>query len=262
MIHSAQQFGVVVIGDEILNGKRADKHLSHVISDLHSRGMQLAWSRVVCDERRRLVRELKITQLDDIPVLCFGGIGATPDDQTRQAAADAFGRPLIRHADAAVMINQQFKGQVTPERLRMADLPEDCLLIPNAFNRIPGFTLYEHHFFPGFPQLAWPMLEWVLDRYYPTRGIQQVERSARVFSDRESELVQLMEELSGRHPDAKLFSLPHMAAVNWIEIGFRGEQGTVDAAFADLVSALTTSALHFETLNTAMGPRLLKHAAV
>ena len=261
-MHAVQQFGVAVIGDEILCGKRADKHLSHVIKMLHSRGMQLAWSRVVGDDRRRLVHELKITQLDDIPVLCFGGIGATPDDQTRQAAAEAFGRPLTRHPDAAAMIHLQFKAEATPERLRMADLPEDCLLIPNTCNRIPGFTLYEHHFFPGFPQLAWPMLEWVLDRYYPVRGTRQLERSVRVLSDRESDLVQLMEVLTGRHPDAKLFSLPHMAAVNSIELGFRGEQGAVDAAFADLISALTSSALQFERLNTAVGSRPLRRVGV
>jgi len=66
-------------------------------------------------------------------------------------------------------------------------------------------------------------LDWVLDRYYPTRATRQVERSVRVPSAHESDLIQLMEALSGRHPDAKLFSLPHISAVNTIEIGFRGE---------------------------------------
>jgi len=125
------QFGVVVIGDEILCGKRTDKHLPHVIEILQVHGMQVAWSRVVGDHRQRLVNELKMTQLDTLPVLCFGGIGATPDDQTRQAAAEAFGTRLHRHPDAAVMIEEQFGEGAYPNRMRMADLPEDCLLIPN-----------------------------------------------------------------------------------------------------------------------------------
>ncbi|MGB5536318.1 MAG: molybdopterin-binding protein, partial [Thiogranum sp.] len=102
------QFGMVVIGDEILCGKRTDKHLPHVIEVLQARGMQVGWSRVVGDHRQRLVHELQLSQLDALPVLCFGGIGATPDDQTRQAAAEAFGTGLARHPDAAAMIEDRF----------------------------------------------------------------------------------------------------------------------------------------------------------
>ncbi len=242
------QFGMVVIGDEILCGKRTDKHLPHVIDVLQARGMQVAWSRVVSDNRPRLVHELELSQLDAVPVLCFGGIGATPDDQTRQAAAEAFGSRLVRHPDAAAMIEEQFGEDAYPHRIRMADLPEDCLLIPNPHNRIPGFILYDHHFFPGFPSMAWPMLDWVLDQYYPQVAAPQTEKSVRVFHARESDLVQLMVELSAGLSGAKLFSLPHMNSIASIELGFRGEQSAVEAAFSGLVSALTTRSLEFECL--------------
>lgn len=259
---TASQFGVVITGDEILCGKRTDRHLPRVIETLHNRGMRVAWSRVVGDDRRRLVRELQMTQQDGIPVLCFGGIGATPDDQTRQAAAEAFGVPLATHPDAAAIIRHHFGTEAYPDRIRMAVLPEDCLLIPNAHNDIPGFTLYDHHFFPGFPLLAWPMLDWVLDHYYPSGAQSQAERSCRVFCARESDLVRLMEELARRHPDAKLFSLPHMAEINSIEIGFRGEQGAVEVASADLHAALKKSALYFEDLNRAADCVPVKCSAV
>lgn len=257
-----KQFGVVVVGDEILTGKRTDKHFSHVIETLHARGMQIAWSRVVSDDHQRLVHELKLTQQDSIPVLCFGGIGATPDDQTRQAAAEAFGTRLIRHPDAVTMIENQFADEAYPNRILMADLPGDCLLIPNAHNQIPGFTLYDHHFFPGFPDMAWPMLEWVLDHYYPSNTQQQLEKSLRVINVPESELIQLMNQLSGCHPGVSLFSLPHMAEVKSIEIGFRGEYGAVVAAFSDLVSALQGHALHFKISNSDLESKALTHAAV
>jgi len=256
------QFGVVVIGEEILCGKRIDKHLPHVIEVLQERGMQVAWSRVVGDHRQRLVHELQMTQLDALPVLCFGGIGATPDDRTRQAAAEAFGTRLARHPDAAVMIEEQFGDNAYPNRIRMADLPEDCLLIPNPHNQIPGFTLYDHHFFPGFPSLAWPMLDWVLDCYYAQHAPREMEKSVRVFDARESDLVQLMDELSAIHPRAKLFSLPHMAENFSIELGFRGEQAAVDAAFADLVTALMSRALVFDCLHEAMSANALRQTAV
>ena len=239
------QFGVVVIGDEILCGKRTDKHLPHVIEILQARGMRVAWSRVVGDHRRRLVHELQLSQLDDLPVLCFGGIGATPDDQTRQAAAEEFGTRLVRHPDAAVMIEDQFGEDAYPNRICMADLPEDCLLIPGSHNRIPGFTLYNHHFFPGFPSMAWHMLDWVLDQYYPHHAAREKERSVRVFHVRESDLVQFMDELSVGLGGAKLFSLPHMGSAPSIELGFRGESSEVEAAFSRLVAVLSTRGLEY-----------------
>ena len=255
-------FGVLVIGDEILAGRRADRHLAHVIETLGKRGRQVVWSRGVGDDRRRLAHELKLAQQDVVPVFCFGGIGATPDDQTRQAAAEAFGVRLVRHPEAAAMIEKRFGAAAYPARIRLADLPQDCRLIPNAYNQIPGFTLYDHHFLPGFPDMAWPMLDWVLDTYYPLRRPQRVELSLRIFHAVESELIQAMNDLSVRHPDAKLFSLPHMAEVNSVELGFRGMHNPVEAAFADLVTALKQRGVHFEMLNHAAEPALVRRAAL
>jgi len=258
---AVRQFGVVIVGDEILCGKRADRHLPHVIEALQARGMQVAWSRVVGDHQQRLAHELKMTQLDALPVFCFGGIGATPDDRTRQAVADAFGTCLVKHPEAVTLIEDQFGEDAYPDRIRMADLPEDCLLIPNPCNQIPGFTLYDHHFLPGFPSMAWPMLDWVLDRYYPHNLMLEVEKSVKVLHARESELVQLMDALSVAHPRAKLFSLPHMAEINSIEFGFRGEPAAVDAAFTDLVKALNSRALVFEILHEGTAANAFKRAA-
>jgi len=246
MIKAPDKVGLVVVGDEVLLGKRHDRHFGHVTESMAKRGMQLAWCRYVGDDRQRLAEELRQTQLDDIPVFCFGGIGATPDDQTRQAAADAFGAKLVLHPEAASLIEEQFGEQAYPNRIRMAHLPEGCLLIPNPFNRIPGFTLYEHHFFPGFPQMAWDMLHWVLDTYYPSGREPDVERSVRVFSVKESELLGMMERLSARHPETRLFSLPHLGGVNSIELGFRGQAAEVEKAFAGLIEELNHRGLVFD----------------
>jgi molybdopterin-biosynthesis enzyme MoeA-like protein len=248
-MNDPQQFGVLVVGDEILTGKRTDRHLPHVIETLDRRGLRLAWARFAGDDRHRLVRELRSSAEDVVPVFCFGGIGATPDDRTRQAAAEAFDAPLVRNPEALAMIEARFGEDAYPNRVLMADLPEHAVLIPNAYNRIPGFSLYEHHFMPGFPVMAWPMLEWVLDHYYPEVHARQREVSVRVISVRESDLLQLMDELSGHHPAARLFSLPHLGEVNSIEIGFRGGQDAVDAAFAELLTCLQQRGLPFEVLN-------------
>jgi molybdopterin-biosynthesis enzyme MoeA-like protein len=243
--------GALIVGDELLLGRREDRHLPHLIDTLARRGMQLAWARYAGDERDRLAEELRQTQLYDVPVLCFGGIGATPDDQTRAAAAQAFGCELVRHPEAVRLIESQFGAEAYPHRIRMAELPEDCLLIPNPVNNIPGFTLFDHHFMPGFPRMAWPMLDWVLQRYFLQPGAQLAERALRVFGVRESDLVELMETLVLRHPDAKLFSLPHLGDASSIELGFRGPADAVAKAFADLVAELEGRALSYESASAA-----------
>ncbi len=260
-MNQPRRFGLLVIGDEILAGKRTDSHCPHVIETLDRRGLLLAWARFAGDDRRRLVRELRHTGEDRVPVFCFGGIGATPDDQTRQAAAEAFDAPLVRNPEALAMIEEQFHEEAYPNRVLMADLPEHAVLIPNPYNRIPGFSLYDHHFMPGFPVMAWPMLEWVLDRYYPAVHVRQQEASARILNVRESDLLQLMEQLSAQHPAARLFSLPHLGEVNSVEIGFRGEQAAVVAALAELVSCLEQRALLFEVLNGAADEQGTSRAA-
>ena len=246
------QFGVLVIGDEILSGKRQDKHFAHVIDTLRTRGQSVAWYRVVADDSKALCKSLLQSQQDCVPVLCFGGIGATPDDNTRQAAAQAFGCRLQVHAEALALIEYRFGAAARPNRVRMAELPEGCLLIPNPLNRIAGFTLYEHHFFPGFPDMAWPMLDWVLERYYPRNQSNTLyESSLRVFAVPESELLDLMERMTLEFPAARLFSLPRLGDPASIELGFRGERRVVDAAFARLQSELQQRHLLFEREDAA-----------
>jgi len=239
--------GVIIVGDEILSGKRQDRHLAHVIAVLAGRGLRVASCRYVGDDLQQLTEALRQSQLDDLPVVCFGGIGATPDDCTRQAAAKAFGSPLLMNTEAVALIEAQFGEGAYPYRIRMAELPEDCLLIPNPLNRIPGFTLYEHHFLPGFPEMAWPMLDWLLDTYYPLQSSRTYERSVRVAGVVESQLLTLMEQLSARHSEAKLFSLPRLGETNSIEIGFRGEREPVESAFAELLNAVSARGLTIQS---------------
>ncbi len=67
-------------------------------------------------------------------VFVFGGIGATPDDHTRQCAADAAGLALVRHPRGAAIIEKRFGREAYPQRIHMAHLPSGCALIPNPVN--------------------------------------------------------------------------------------------------------------------------------
>jgi len=246
---ASPRIGALVIGDEILSGKRADKHLPHVIATLGARGLALAWARYEGDDRGRLTALLRESFASGDIVFSFGGVGATPDDHTRQAAAAALGVPLVRHPDAVAEIEARFGAEAYPHRVLMAEFPQGSTIIPNPFNRIASFSVRDHHFFPGFPQMAWPMLEWVLATRYPDLSQPPVaERAIAVFDAGESQLLPLMDENVARFPALKLFSLPTFLpdGRRRIELGVRGAPALVDEAFAHLVAGVRAAGFRFE----------------
>ena len=253
MTQKAPRFGLFIVGDEILSGKREDKHFAKVIELLGARGLRLSWARYLPDERDTITAALAHSFGSDEVVFSCGGIGSTPDDHTRQAAAAALGRPIVLHPEAEALIAQRCaemaaKGQGSADmttvenrqRLKMGEFPQGARIIPNPFNRIPGFAVDQHWVVPGFPVMAWPMIEWVLDAHYSAffNLAPQAERALLVFETAESLIVPLMEAVEARFPDVRAFSLPSVGdgrdgrpKRRHIELGVKGPADQVDEAF-------------------------------
>ena len=227
--------GAYVIGDEILVGKRQDKHFPFLIEALAKRGLRLSWAQYLGDEPERLIAAFKHSLAGGEMVFSFGGIGATPDDHTRQCVAAAAGVKVRLHPDAEREIRTRFGGELTPQRLRMGEFPEGSSIIPNPVNRIPGFSYGEHHFVPGFPQMARPMVEWVLDTRYRSLFDRDrwSEESIRVYEAGESQLIAAMEAVGAAYAGVKVFSLPSMGddgSRRHVELGVRGDPEQVRQA--------------------------------
>jgi molybdopterin-biosynthesis enzyme MoeA-like protein len=244
-------FGALIIGDEILSGRRDDKHLARTIAALESRGLALAWAHYIGDEPARIVAEIRAAAASGDAVFSFGGIGATPDDHTRQCAAQALGVPLALHPDAAVLIEQRGRetaaekgvaydttGPDHQRRLNMGVFPAGATLIPNPYNRIPGFSVGRLHFMPGFPVMAHPMLDWLLDTLYAGHARDRALRAVRVRGTNESALIPVFERVEAAFPGVRSFSLPsvdHPAFGPHIEIGVKGaDPQQVDLAMVAL----------------------------
>ncbi|MES9929186.1 MAG: molybdopterin-binding protein [Candidatus Thiodiazotropha sp. 6PDIVS] len=239
------KFGLIIIGDELLFGNRIDKHQAHFQTLLRQHGKQLTRCWILPDEQQSLIRHLSFSMCEQIPVFVCGGIGATPDDLTRNCAAEASGVSIERHSEAKKLIEGQFGESAYPTRIKMADLPSGCKLIPNPHNQIPGFTINHHYFLPGFPEMAWPMAEWVLKEYYSGTLKNFQERSLLVLNTPESSLVPLMDEMNLQLTDLKLFSLPKFNSKGCIELGLRGD-GEIDSAFETLQKALIEYGIPFQ----------------
>ena len=260
--------GLVIVGDEILSGKRADKHLPKVIELLSARGLSLSWARYVGDDRPRITADLQHAFNSRDLVFSCGGIGATPDDHTRQCAAAALGVELALHPEARELILERMRDVAAEQglpfepdradnqhRLNMGVFPLGAAIIPNPFNKIAGFSVRDVHFVPGFPVMAWPMIEWVLDQRYAHlhRTQRDVERSVIVFGAMEASLTPLMEDIEARFAGVKVFSLPSVDHPQWgrhIELGVKGAGDNV-AAYAALRHGL-------EQFGAKLGPELVR----
>lgn len=253
----APRIGLIIIGDEILSGRRQDKHLAKAIELLTERGMAVSWVRYVGDDPASITADLRHALSTGDVVFSFGGIGATPDDHTRACAAEAIGQPLALHPEARELIlarcremAEQEGAPFEPEssdtlrRLEMGRFPQGAAIIPNPYNRIPGFTLEGRvHFVPGFPVMAWPMVAWALDTLHADLHGQGrlAERSVVVYGAIESRLTPLMLDIEAKFSPVKVFSLPsvdHPVHGRHIELGVKGRAGDVDAAFAALREGL------------------------
>ncbi|WP_028007719.1 competence/damage-inducible protein A [Solimonas flava] len=237
--------GLLVIGDEILSGKRQDRHFARVIELLRARGMELSWARILGDDEAAIAEAIVAAQACGDALLSCGGIGATPDDCTRQAAARAFGVPIERHREAEALIVDQYGAAARPNRVLMADFPQGAALIPNPVNRVAGFSIGRCYFVPGFPEMAWPMLEWVLDG--PLRALHRAEpdiefRLRAIGTSGEGDLLPLMQETLARYPGIKLSSLPSRGGPErprHIEFGFKGARQPAGAAYRHFLAGLT-----------------------
>jgi molybdopterin-biosynthesis enzyme MoeA-like protein len=267
-------FGLIIIGDEIMSGKRQDKHLPKVIELMTARGLSLGWAEYIGDDPGRITATLKRAFESSEVVFSCGGIGATPDDHTRQCAGRALGLPLALHPEAKVLIQERMQDTAKEQgvayepdrpdnihRLNMGVFPEGADIIRNPYNKIPGFSCVgvaggRVHFVPGFPVMAWPMIESVLDTQYSAhfRLNAYIEKSVIILGAMEATLTPLMEAIEAAHPEVKVFSLPSVDHPQWgrhIELGVKGEPAAAERAYVGLRQGLQAFSLQY-------GPELVR----
>ncbi len=199
-------FYAVIIGTEILNGRRTDKHFDFIKSELQKYGHELFGSFIIKDDKELMRRTYKMVQEDPNAVMfSFGGIGSTPDDLTREIASEVFRRaPLVVHEQFQKDIIEKFAQEAYPHRIHMADLPPNAALLKNPVNNMSGFSLDNRFFFvPGFPSMAHPMLKDVIQKYF-NKSVEKYRYTLKANTS-ENTLIGVMQELPAT---IELSSLP------------------------------------------------------
>jgi molybdopterin-biosynthesis enzyme MoeA-like protein len=221
--------GLIIIGTEILNGRRTDRHFDYCRERLAQHRLPLVYSLILTDDPALIETHLRGCMARPEPFFCCGGIGGTPDDYTRDCAARAVGVDVTPHPEGLAILTRRFGAPLTPGRQRMIEFPRGATLIPNPINEIPGFSIRNGHFVPGFPEMAQPMIAWVLDTYYEV-GAEKRRHTLLLPGAREGDLTPAMERFVERFPDLSFSSLPRFTeSGNEVELSLLGETVRAEA---------------------------------
>ncbi len=205
------KFYALIIGTEILNGRRRDSHFEFVSKALAKYGYHLSGSFIIEDKPELIVKSISfIASLPDSILFSFGGIGSTPDDYTRKASAIALrDGKLYTHKEASEIIKRERGDKAYPYAIRMAELPKGAKLLENPVNKMPAFYLDDRFFFmPGFPQMSHPMVEFILKEILKLdKKAKKEYRYTLTALTREGNLIDLMEKLP---EGVELSSLPKL----------------------------------------------------
>ena len=190
-------FYSVIIGTELLNGRRKDAHFEFLNNELLKRGWEQKASFVIKDEPSFIAEVFNLIKNDPNSVMfSFGGIGATPDDYTRKVASEVFtGGKMEVNQKAKELILQRFGNDAYPHRINMATLPLNASLLKNVVSNIPGFYLEDRFFFtPGFPSMSQNMVIEALDKLYPKNTQKKYRLTLTAFCS-ENILVDTMKQI-------------------------------------------------------------------
>ncbi len=160
------KIGLLIIGNEILEGKIADANTRQLSLFLREKNLELLTSLTVTDQESSIHLGLQtLFALCDV-VITSGGLGPTKDDLTKEAIASYFGRTISFSEDSyeiALKNYERFKRPFAGKEHGYCYLPEGFVALENSTGFAPG--LYAEHLGkfllcgPGVPKEFKSLLE-------------------------------------------------------------------------------------------------------
>ena len=230
--------GVVIIGNEILSGRTQDANLAFLARGLNEAGVRLREARVIADDAQTIIGTVNEMRAKFDYVFTTGGIGPTHDDITAPSIAQAFGVPLILHPEAKRILESHYPpGALNEARLRMAQVPEGAVLLPNPISRAPGFRIENVFVLPGVPQIMQAIFNELKHR---------LKGGAKVFSRSvsctlgEGTIAHDLAALQERYGDLEIGSYPYFRRSDFgVTLVVRGtDRERIAAAIAELMGLI------------------------
>lgn len=225
---------LLIIGNEILSGRTQDANLNYLAKELADMGIRFMEVRVVPDIEDMIVEAVNALRTRYSYVFTTGGIGPTHDDITAASIAKAFGVKLIKHPDAVAALEKYYdKGQLNEARLKMADIPENGVLIENSVSLAPGFKVENVYVLAGIPKIMQVMFQAAKPELQHGSVVKSRELSAMLS---ESRIAADLTALQHKHPNTDIGSYPFSDNGKYgVSIVIRSDDDSLlNAAYGDL----------------------------
>nr|MDO8089912.1 molybdopterin-binding protein [Candidatus Sigynarchaeota archaeon] len=214
---------IIAVGDELLSGRTLDYNSHWIAKRLTGLGFEVSGITVVPDsfEEIRDALERYLGKGAELIVIT-GGLGPTPGDITLEAVSRTLGKRMIVEAGALEMVKNKYQQlfeaghvsspEITPDRRKMATLPEGGVPIFNAVGVAPGVFLKHGSarilVLPGVPSEMMYILEMAIPLLSEEK--RSVVRVAELVVDvgDESALAPLFRQVMERFPEVSIKSYP------------------------------------------------------
>ncbi len=149
---------IIAIGTELLLGEITDTNSTHIARTLRDIGVNLFYVTSVGDNLPRIVQAIQLGLSRSDLVITTGGLGPTVDDMTRQAVAEATGRPLEFHQELLDQIAERFRrfgSRMSENNRQQAHIPAGSIPIENPVGTAPCYIVEDEQgtiiSLPGVP---------------------------------------------------------------------------------------------------------------
>lgn len=137
---------MIVIGDEILNGRTIDSNGSFLSKYLFKKGLELSSIKFIRDLEQDMIRALSEAMEESDVVITSGGIGPTLDDKTKKTFADFFGKKLIERDEVAAIVAENYHrfGRSWHREMNHYHIfPQDFIALKNPKGLAPGLAYFD-----------------------------------------------------------------------------------------------------------------------
>lgn len=155
---------ILCVGTEILLGDIINTNTQYIALELANLGITVYRQSVIGDNTLRLKNELSRAFETSNLVITTGGLGPTPDDLTKETAAEYFNLKMELHDPSLVKLKQFFKNknrEISAGNLKQAYFPQGTYILPNDYGTAPGCVIKVNDktliILPGPPREVYPM---------------------------------------------------------------------------------------------------------
>ena len=140
---------ILTVGTELVLGFTVDTNAAEMARALAEAGIRVRRRASVSDELADVRQALAAALERCGTVIVTGGLGPTPDDLTRQAAAEVFGARLVHDPAVLADLEEKYRrrgiAQMPESNRRQADVPEGATVLPNPIGTAPGLWIDDGH---------------------------------------------------------------------------------------------------------------------